>query len=151
MGPSLEGFGRRGLIAGRLTNTHENLVRWLLDPHHPVPDHPQSAVGRFLGGQLAYLVLVALLWILATAFVVAMLSAASSLVGSDTLNLAAVAAGTAQALSAILAFALAVILLSGLRRWARESALNAKLARADREADTDQSGERRRYWNSLRS
>ena len=141
--------GMERSAADRQSRQKRAVARWLLDPHHPVPDHPQSAVGRFLGGQLAYLVLVALLWILATAFVVAMLSAASSLVGSDTLNLAAVAAGTAQALSAILAFALAVILLSGLRRWARESALNAKLARADREADTDQSGERRRYWNRI--
>jgi cytochrome c1 len=32
VGPSLSGFGRRRTIAGRLPNTPENLVRWILDP-----------------------------------------------------------------------------------------------------------------------
>jgi cytochrome c len=32
VGPSLSGFGDRGTIAGRLPNTPENLVRWILDP-----------------------------------------------------------------------------------------------------------------------
>jgi cytochrome c len=32
VGPSLSGFGARRTIAGRLPNTPENLVRWILDP-----------------------------------------------------------------------------------------------------------------------
>lgn len=32
VGPPLAAFGRRGLIAGRVPNTPENLVRWLRDP-----------------------------------------------------------------------------------------------------------------------
>lgn len=125
------------------------LARWLLDPTHQVRDHPQSVLGRLLGGQVAYLVLVALLWVLATAFVVAVVNAADGLVGNDSFDLASVVSGTGDWLSAVLAFVLAVILLSGLRRWARESALNVRLARADKEADKEQTPERHRYWNRI--
>jgi cytochrome c1 len=33
----LEGFASRTLIAGRLANTKENLVRWLRQPHQVDP------------------------------------------------------------------------------------------------------------------
>jgi mono/diheme cytochrome c family protein len=43
VGPPLAGFGRRSLIAGRLPNTPDNLVRWIrapqsIDPHSAMPD-----------------------------------------------------------------------------------------------------------------
>lgn len=37
VGPSLRGFARREVIAGRLPNTREHLVRWLRDPHGVSP------------------------------------------------------------------------------------------------------------------
>jgi mono/diheme cytochrome c family protein len=43
VGPPLSGMARRGLIAGRLSNTRENMVTWLrapqkVDPHTAMPD-----------------------------------------------------------------------------------------------------------------
>ena len=37
VGPSLEGFAERRLIAGQLANTPDNLVAFLLDPPQRVP------------------------------------------------------------------------------------------------------------------
>lgn len=37
VGPPLQGFARRGLIAGVLPNTHDNLVRWLREPQAVSP------------------------------------------------------------------------------------------------------------------
>ena len=34
---TLESFGLRSYIAGDVPNTHENLVRWIMDPHAVVP------------------------------------------------------------------------------------------------------------------
>ena len=34
---SLESFGLRSYIAGHVPNTHENLVRWIMDPQALVP------------------------------------------------------------------------------------------------------------------
>lgn len=31
--PTLEGFASRKYIGGQLTNTPENLIRWIMDPH----------------------------------------------------------------------------------------------------------------------
>lgn len=37
VGPPLEGFGRRKFIAGRIPNTHANLVRWIRNPQQLDP------------------------------------------------------------------------------------------------------------------
>jgi cytochrome c len=37
VGPSLEGFADRRYIAGRLPNTPENLVRWIMNPQEVEP------------------------------------------------------------------------------------------------------------------
>ena len=37
VGPSLDGFGERGYVAGVLPNTPANLVRWLQDPPGVAP------------------------------------------------------------------------------------------------------------------
>jgi cytochrome c1 len=37
VGPPLDGLGSRTLIAGKLANTQENLVRWLRRPHQVDP------------------------------------------------------------------------------------------------------------------
>jgi cytochrome c len=42
---SLEGFGRRSYIAGRLANRHELLARWIEDPQAMVPDTPMPSMG----------------------------------------------------------------------------------------------------------
>jgi mono/diheme cytochrome c family protein len=45
VGPPLEGMARRRLIAGRLTNTPENMVRWLQDPQGVKPGTAMPALG----------------------------------------------------------------------------------------------------------
>lgn len=45
VGPPLDGFGRRTLIAGRLPNTPESLVRWLQDPQAVKPGSAMPALG----------------------------------------------------------------------------------------------------------
>lgn len=42
---TLESFGRRSYIAGRLPNTDENLARWLVDPAALVPGTQMPAMG----------------------------------------------------------------------------------------------------------
>jgi cytochrome c len=42
---TLESFGRRSYIAGRLPNTDENLARWLVDPAALVPGTLMPAMG----------------------------------------------------------------------------------------------------------
>jgi len=38
VGPPLTGLGSRAYLAGRLPNTHKNLVRWIRFPHEVDPD-----------------------------------------------------------------------------------------------------------------
>ena len=45
VGPSLSAFGNRRTIAGRLPNTPENLVRWILDPQRIKPGDAMPDVG----------------------------------------------------------------------------------------------------------
>jgi cytochrome c2 len=45
VGPALDGFGRRALLAGVLPNTPANLVAWLLDPPAIAPQTGMPAVG----------------------------------------------------------------------------------------------------------
>jgi cytochrome c1 len=45
VGPSLTDFRNRRTIAGRLANTPENLVRWLLDPQRVKPRDAMPDVG----------------------------------------------------------------------------------------------------------
>jgi cytochrome c1 len=45
VGPPLDGFGRRTVIAGRLPNTPENLARWLQDPQAIKPGSAMPALG----------------------------------------------------------------------------------------------------------
>jgi cytochrome c len=45
VGPSLSSFGNRRTIAGRLPNTAENLVRWILDPQRIKHGDAMPAVG----------------------------------------------------------------------------------------------------------
>ena len=46
VGPPLIHFGRRGTIAGELSNTPDNLIRWVHDPHsvEPGTDMPNLGV-----------------------------------------------------------------------------------------------------------
>ena len=45
VGPPLTGIGRRVYIAGILPNTHDNMVRWLLDPPAVNPRTAMPNVG----------------------------------------------------------------------------------------------------------
>jgi cytochrome c2 len=42
---SLDAFGRRAYIAGRIPNTDEQLARWLMDPQALVPGTTMPAMG----------------------------------------------------------------------------------------------------------
>jgi cytochrome c len=44
-GPTLEAFGRRSYIAGRIPNRADNLVRWIVQPSTLVPDTTMPAMG----------------------------------------------------------------------------------------------------------
>lgn len=45
VGPPLHGFRERGVIAGRLANTGENLARWILDPQAVSPGNAMPTLG----------------------------------------------------------------------------------------------------------
>ena len=45
VGPPLVAFGRRGYIAGRISNNRANLVRWLIDPRTVDPMTVMPRVG----------------------------------------------------------------------------------------------------------
>lgn len=45
VGPPLNVFSRRAYIAGRLANTPENLVRWIMNPHDVDPETVMPALG----------------------------------------------------------------------------------------------------------
>ncbi|MEW5728410.1 MAG: c-type cytochrome [Pseudomonadota bacterium] len=45
VGPPLDGFGRRAMIAGIAANRPETLVRWLLDPPAMAPDTAMPDLG----------------------------------------------------------------------------------------------------------
>jgi len=45
VGPPLNVFSRRAYIAGRLANTPENLVRWIMNPHEVDPETVMPALG----------------------------------------------------------------------------------------------------------
>ncbi len=45
MGPPLARFAQRIYVAGRLTNTRENLVRWIREPRTVDPSTVMPAVG----------------------------------------------------------------------------------------------------------
>lgn len=45
LAPSLEDFGRRAYIAGRIPNTEAQLARWLMDPQALVPGTTMPAMG----------------------------------------------------------------------------------------------------------
>ncbi len=44
-GPTLEAFGRRSYIAGRIPNRADTLVRWIVQPAALVPDTTMPAMG----------------------------------------------------------------------------------------------------------
>ena len=44
-GPTLEAFGRRSYIAGRIPNRADNLARWIAQPSALVPDTTMPAMG----------------------------------------------------------------------------------------------------------
>ena len=44
-GPSLEAFGKRSYIAGRIPNRAEALARWISAPQSLVPDTPMPSMG----------------------------------------------------------------------------------------------------------
>ena len=44
-GPTLEAFGRRSYIAGRIPNHADNLARWIVQPSALVHDTPMPAMG----------------------------------------------------------------------------------------------------------
>ena len=48
VGPSLSGFAGRTYVDGRLTNSPDNLVAWIVDPHAIDPQNamPATGVGR---------------------------------------------------------------------------------------------------------
>jgi cytochrome c2 len=45
VGPSLSGFAGRAYIDGRLTNSPDNLVAWIVDPHAIDPQNAMPATG----------------------------------------------------------------------------------------------------------
>lgn len=45
VGPSLENFGRRTFIAGRLPNSRANLVRWIMKPQSVAPGNAMPNLG----------------------------------------------------------------------------------------------------------
>jgi cytochrome c2 len=45
VGPSLSGFAGRAYIDGRLTNTPDNLIAWIVDPHAIDPQNAMPATG----------------------------------------------------------------------------------------------------------
>ena len=45
VGPPLDGIGKRGVLAGILPNTPENMVRWLRDPHEVSPESAMPDLG----------------------------------------------------------------------------------------------------------
>jgi len=45
VGPPLEGFARRTIIAGILPNTRANVVHWVLDPQAVVPGNAMPSSG----------------------------------------------------------------------------------------------------------
>jgi len=45
VGPSLDGFASRAYIDGRLQNTPDNLVAWIVDPHSIDPPNAMPATG----------------------------------------------------------------------------------------------------------
>jgi cytochrome c1 len=45
VGPPLSGFGRRTYIAGMLSNTPQNLIRWLRNPQGVVPGNAMPNMG----------------------------------------------------------------------------------------------------------
>jgi cytochrome c len=44
-GPTLEAFGKRSYIAGRIPNQADHLVRWIVQPSALVPDTTMPAMG----------------------------------------------------------------------------------------------------------
>jgi cytochrome c len=55
VGPSLEGFGARRLIAGEVPNTDDNLIRWIVDPPaiEPKTGMPDMNVPRVAARDIA--------------------------------------------------------------------------------------------------
>ena len=47
-GPSLEAFGKRSYIAGRLPNSEGTLAQWIMSPQSLVPDSPMPNMGASL-------------------------------------------------------------------------------------------------------
>lgn len=45
VGPSLARIGEQQLLAGRIPNTPDNLMRWIVDPHALVPGTAMPATG----------------------------------------------------------------------------------------------------------
>jgi cytochrome c2 len=45
VGPPLAGMGARTIIAGKLANTPENMIRWLQDPQEVVPGNVMPDMG----------------------------------------------------------------------------------------------------------
>jgi cytochrome c2 len=45
VGPPLDGFGGRAVIAGKLANTPENLQRWIVDPQAVTPGTAMPRLG----------------------------------------------------------------------------------------------------------
>ena len=45
MGPPLGAFAQRAFIAGRISNTSDNLVRWIEDPPAIDPETAMPALG----------------------------------------------------------------------------------------------------------
>jgi cytochrome c2 len=45
VGPSLSGFAGRAYVDGRLTNSPDNLIAWIVDPHAIDPQNAMPATG----------------------------------------------------------------------------------------------------------
>jgi cytochrome c2 len=45
VGPSLSGFAGRAYVDGRLTNSPDNLIAWIVDPHAIDPPNAMPATG----------------------------------------------------------------------------------------------------------
>jgi hypothetical protein len=122
------------------------VAQWLRGESVGIKDHKQSRFARFFLGQFAYLLLTGALWLIATAFLVAAFGALVGLLGNNGFVFGEFISAWWAMLRPVLGAALAIILLMGVYRWLRESLLNWRLARADRDRDPDNTQKRQDYW-----
>jgi hypothetical protein len=117
-------------------------MKWLMAwPQERINQQMRSWLVRQLQGLVAYLVIVALLLLIAVGVVTLGGGLAFGLFGATDLKkfggLSAFFVSACSNLAPVIAMVLWAILLAGLWRWFRESSLNVKFAKQDQAADQD--------------